>query len=136
SPDGKMLASSGNGDAVRLWDATNWKELRTIGGPQPSVESLAFCPNGKCLASADSVHRTVILWEVASGKEVRRFGEQKHPIRKVLFSPDGKNLLASGEQHGPQGEVDMPIHCWDIDTGEEVKRFEGHKGWFKGLALS
>src|SRR5262249_38306061 len=85
--------------------------------------------------------KTVILWEIASGKEVRRFseqGEKEDGFTRVLFSPDSKFLLAGfGRSVIRAGDApDMPICCWDIATGKEVKRFEGHKIYVASFVFS
>ena len=61
--------------------------------PGDMVNSVAFSPDGKTLASGNN-DSTVRLWERSTGKEVRVFRGHRDAVQWVAFSPDGK-LLAS-----------------------------------------
>jgi WD40 repeat protein len=75
------------------------------------VETLAFAPDGKTLASAGKDGR-VRLGETATGREVRAFAGQPERVRLLGFCEGGKTLLALG------GEVVL----WDAATGKELRR--------------
>jgi len=64
--------------------------IRTLSGHADDVESVAFTPNGKILASG-SWDNTVKLWNVQTG-EVIRILNQKSAVRSVAISPDGQLL--------------------------------------------
>jgi WD40 repeat protein len=46
----------------------------------------------------------------------------------LAFSPDGRRILAGAE--------DGTMRLWDLDTGREMRRFEGHTNWVVGVAFS
>jgi WD40 repeat protein len=68
SPDGKLLASGGVNQPVRLWDMRTGREQGTLSGHTEGVYSVAFSPDGKTLASG-SEDRSIRLWDVKTGKE-------------------------------------------------------------------
>jgi WD40 repeat protein len=113
SPDGKHVASCGNG--VKIWDATTGKKTRSlsIGREHEMTISVAYSPNGKYLASG-GMGRVVTLWDAASGEAVRTFPKFPDPVLKVSFSRDGRRLLAVS---------DSSARVWELASGQEAFHF-------------
>jgi len=127
SPDGKLIASSGWGKSVKIWDATNGSELMDLTGHEDDVWCVTFSPDGQCLASA-SKDKTIKVWDVQSGRELRTLGGHDKGVCYVTFSPDGK-LIASAE-YGPA------IKIWDASTGVEIVNIQRRASWVMGLGFS
>jgi WD40 repeat protein len=70
SPDGGLIASCGNDNAVRIWSAADGKPIRTLEGHASHVYNVAFHPDGKHVASAD-LKGIVKDWDVKTGRCVR-----------------------------------------------------------------
>jgi WD40 repeat protein len=140
SPDGKLLASGGRDNIIRLFDADTGKETRRLIGHQPrsynpepdaknpidlligavgegGVNSVAFSPDSKILASG-GWDDTVRLWDVETGKQIRKIDAHKAMVGRVVFSADGK-VLAS------RGGLDGTIRLWDPTTGTQLHKFVG-----------
>ena len=85
-------------------------------GSRPSVNSVAFSPDGWRLATgADD--GTVRLWDPATGEHLRtltwrRFGSRRD-VNSVAFSPDGRRLAT--------GARDGTVRLWDPATGEHLR---------------
>src|SRR5215510_5639535 len=94
SPDGKVLASGGYDNRIRLWNPDTGKEVRILEGHKSYVNCIALSADGKWLASGSQDH-DLRLWEVDTGKERRRFLGHDAPIELLALSPNGKVLASS-----------------------------------------
>jgi WD40 repeat protein len=92
---------------VILWDVASRKPLARLKGHRAGVESVAFSPDGKRLASTSKGH-TVILWDVASRQPLLSLAGDKGWVRRAAFSPDGKRLAVASENH--------TVILWDLDA--------------------
>jgi WD40 repeat protein len=134
SPDGKTLASGLcvkwedfcciKGE-IRFWEVASGALLRTLSGHTHDVESVAFSPDGKILASGS--YQEIKLWDVAKGTELRTLKGHTDYVLSVAFSPDGK-ILASGSY--------KEIKLWDVATGRELRTLSGHTKWVESVAFS
>jgi WD40 repeat protein len=81
-----------------------------------------FSPDDKYFVTTGSIAR---VWEFPSCKVVREFyghgfGFSGSNVYTAKFSPDGKFILSGGADH---------IAClWNVQTGEEIRRFQGYDG--------
>lgn len=110
SPDGKLLATGGEDNAVRLWDVSTAGDLGILGYHDWAVNDVAFSPDGKLLASCSSrIGKTfgvVRLWDTQALKPLKMLTETSERVQTVAFSPDGKWLV--------NGNVDGVLEAWDI----------------------
>lgn len=63
SPDETLIAASGGGRRVQVYDVKTGKQIAGMPGHRLAVWSLAFSPDGKWLASG-GVDRAVLLWHL------------------------------------------------------------------------
>ncbi|WP_225894338.1 WD40 domain-containing protein [Atlanticothrix silvestris] len=62
-----ILASAGDDNAVKIWDVSTGKCLKTLQGHTKRIWSVVFSPDGRIIASGGE-DETVRLWNVDTGK--------------------------------------------------------------------
>lgn len=119
SHDGKTLATSGLGGMLRD-PQTGVVQGRL--GRQDWMDSLAFSPDGRMLASGSQASR-LRLWDLETGGLLRTL-DGAH----AAFSPDGR-LLASGTAAGD-------VKLWNPQTGALQRTRGRHNGLITAIAFS
>jgi hypothetical protein len=71
---------------------------------------------------------SVRLLDVRTGKLLRRLHQPN--ARKIAFSPDGARAASTGDGR------DHMVRLWDLETGEELKRFGPYEGNGYGVAFT
>jgi WD40 repeat protein len=148
SPNGKMLVTSVNssGGSFHLWDTSTGKELPSL-WPDPHNQILmctaVFSPDSKALVIGSRYATTIQVWDIATRKERQQFaghialkdsaGEEYEvptylKITSIAMSPSGRRLATAG--------WDPTIRLWEVATGKEHARLEGHRGTVTSLAWS
>ena len=122
---GERLVSGGG--AVRLWNAKTGEHLRTFTGHTSTIESVAFSPDDRTLASADRVGG-VYLWNAQTGARLRALEGHTTLVSSVAFSLDGSTLAA--------GDYDNMVKIWDVRNGLHLQTLRGHTRPITDVAFS
>jgi WD40 repeat protein len=123
SPDGRLAVSSHWESVVRLWDLDKGKELYCFEGHIAPVMSAVFTPDGRyALSGARNDRDPLRLWDLSSRKQERglqpRFIRYGGSSESVALNHNGKRAVSGGG--------DWVVRLWDVETGREMRVFEGH----------
>jgi WD40 repeat protein len=144
SPD-KAMVVAGRGNQLHVYDAGSGTFIRTLVEPnlvgadkkpvQAShlsiVESLAFSPDGKFVASGS--FGEVTIWDAQTGVLKTKVGGFADRVVALGFSPDGKTLATGGGAPTEDGEIKLVEVATGKVTGE-IKN--GHSDTVFGVSFS
>jgi WD40 repeat protein len=129
SPDGKMLAVSGNREVlVHTLDGS--APPKRLSGLSERILSLAFSKDGTLLLAgggAPARFGELQLWELPSGKLRRSVMMSGDTIFGASLSPDGARAAA--------GCTDNTVRIVDTSSGKEVSKMGAHEGWVLGTVF-
>ncbi|MGW8180431.1 MAG: WD40 repeat domain-containing protein, partial [bacterium] len=136
SKDGSTLQSYSSDRTIRKWDVQSgqqtWQvDLTELDLPEqgPTRRAASFSADGTRLLLGLKDFSLVLL-DVENGEVIQTLAGHSSPIMKVALSPNGLTAISGSgpndfENDPPPGS-DLSMRLWDLATGEEIRRFEGH----------
>lgn len=125
SPDSKKLVAVGHlvaagfNEPILIYDVASGKRERKLDAQVTNgLFSIAVSPSGKTFATAGYLEG-IRLWDFAAGR-LHKTLKNPSAVSQVVFSKDGKLLASAGD--------DRMIRLYDVDTGQELRKLEGHSG--------
>ncbi len=126
----QILLSGSRDGTIRWWNVQTDQPLRDqpLTGPASQINSLAFSPNGKVLASAGGkADSTIVLWNVSSNTHKTTL-DSEHQVTSLVFASNGQTLVGGSDN----GE----ILSWNVATGEVYAPLVGHTDQVNSVAFS
>jgi WD40 repeat protein len=114
--DGKIIAAAGSDGSGLLWDMATRRELGPVGGLLQGVQSVAFSPDGKRLATGGGGKEAIKLWSAQTWQELLPLEANGSMFGSSAFSPDG-NILGSMTYQG------VP-HLWRAPSWRAINQAE------------
>jgi WD40 repeat protein len=125
APDARRLATlTWRDERSVLWlrEVPSGKKVGRFPLPFPVARGLAYSRDGRLLAVVGRGH--VHLLSAQNGKVVRSLGDAGREVCCAAFSPDGRTLAVA--LRGPSPRKASAVVLWDVNTGKELGRLEGH----------
>lgn len=137
-------------NSIQLHDFAQGKRTRHFDSRPAAILDMAFAPDSRSIVTVNS-DNMVSIWESLTGKECLqiKLGSAEPPgaekaianvmvnrrfmyggmgaTRCVALAPDGRTVAVASEQ---------VIRLWDLRTGKELGKFQGHGGQVTSLAFA
>jgi WD40 repeat protein len=101
--------------------------LQTYTGHSAAVQTIAWSPDGKYIASAGK-DTYVQVWLADTAKGFYQYSGHTGTVRRVAWSPDGKYIASAGD--------DRVVRIWTPLSGEDYTVYRLHTDQVHGIAWS
>ena len=136
APDGDRVLTGSADRMVILWDRKTGKVIRRFGPVGGRIISAIFSPDGRRALTAGE-DKIIRLWDLQTGKLASEWKGHNEWVFSLAFSRDGR--LAYSTSGGPdiwRDGSDSAVRVWDVESGREIRKLEGHKGRVLSVAVS
>jgi WD40 repeat protein len=114
---------------VKIWDPETGHVDVTFRGQVGLVDSLAYSPDGKRIASSSlNEDNTFAVWNADTGEDVHLVRGHATHVHRLRFSPDGHLIVSAS--------TDGTVKLWDAATFTEVRSIDAHRAPVYDLAFS
>jgi RNA polymerase sigma factor (sigma-70 family) len=151
--DGKRVITAECG-AIRTWDIATGAQARpALRNEKIRGDHAGLSADGRFLATGGLPDLPgavpppdpwIRVWELATGREIAKLPAHENSVSGVALSPDGR-LLASFRPNQPANRnrniyepqtQDPVVRIWDVATGRELRRLEGHRGTVNAVVFT
>ncbi len=133
SPDGKTFVTATTRGALKLWDAKEGNELKSLASLAFNLQCVAFSRDGKWIVAGggpfgEDRFGWAGVWEIASGKQIAEMKDMPDSVLGIAISPDGKLVATAGR--------DRVARLWRAETGELASTLSGHQSILEWVDFS
>jgi WD40 repeat protein len=129
SPDGEMLAVSGNRE-VLLHRADGSGLMKRLPGKADRILSIAFSADGNLMIAGGGTPARfgeIQFWEPREGKLLRVAAATSDTVFGASLSPDASKVAV--------GCADNTVRAFETATGKELYKISAHENWVLGTAF-
>jgi len=136
SSDGKKIITASGDSTAKIWNVFKDSDVIKFKEHDKGISSVGFSPDGMMFLTA-SHDNSIQIWDYKTGEKLQTLSNHRGGISSAVFSPDSKVVL-SGDWGNlkENGYKEGTAYLWDIQSGNEIARFEGHIGGVSSVAFS
>src|ERR1043166_14222 len=123
SPDGKLLAVSGNRE-ILLHNADGSGLTKRLQGKADRILSIAFSADGNLMVAGGGTPARfgeIQFWDLREGKLLRTAEATSDTVFGASLSPDGTKVAV--------GCSDNTVRVFETSTGKELYKISSHENW-------
>jgi len=128
--DDRIAIADVDENRLTFWDARDGRQLGSLDRSGPG---LAYSPDGRILAVAESSQRiegphALVLVDGQTQSEIRRLTGHTKTITAIAWSRDGKRLASAS--------LDLSLRLWDAGFGHQEASFDIGSGWVGNVCFT